>query len=143
MSEDRRYPTSRPSAGQEGDEGATRAAPAGVPPGCESYSPRERNYAAGGDLLGTDRSLVVREAVDSDDPADPGILLDEGKDLLVINDPGSLRRLLARKGSPAKPGARKPSASGEIWTSELDEADSAKKELDSDVLARAADWIEW
>lgn len=122
---------------------ATRAAPEGVPPGCESYSPPERNYAAGGDLLGTDRSLAPREAAEAGDVTDPGILLDEDKDLLVINDPGSLRRLLAQKGSFAKPGAQKLPASGEIWTSELDEADSAKKELDSDVLARAADWIEW
>ena len=122
---------------------ASAAAPSSVPPGFGSYSPPERSYSAGGDLLGTERPVVSRQADDPGDPDGPGILLDENKDLLVINDPGSLKRLLASNACPSDADPQMAPASGQALSGEPDEAESSPTELDSDVLARASDWIDW
>ena len=108
--------------------------------------PPSRDWKAGGDLLGTTRAGKARNDVSSEAeeaPEGPCVMLDESKDLLVITDSTCLRRLLARQGATDRKEIQESPAGSRSLTNPAVEDELAGQEPDSEVLSRAADWIDW
>lgn len=130
----------------ENDTGAPERTPVlagSVPP--EAFPP-SRDWKAGGDLLGTPRVDKARyddPAVADQGAADPCIVLDESKDLLVISDSACLGKLLAAPGLPDREELQDQPGDGESWTGAVVREAPIGREPDGEALARAADWIEW
>lgn len=130
----------------EDETGTPERAPAlagSVPPGA---FPPSRDWKAGGDLLGTTRTSKTRreEPSEADDGLmEPGIFLDESKDLLVISESACLSKLLAHQRKRISEDLQDQPGADKSWTNAVVDTEPAAPEPDSEVLARAADWIDW
>lgn len=124
---------------------ASPALPEAVARPEESFPPN-RNWKAGGDLMGTsrvDKAPLGDPSTEDEGPAEPCVMLDEARDLLVINEPACLRKLLASGKEPAGQEPKNRSGTDDAWTGGVTDSESGDLELDNEVLARAAEWVDW